>query len=163
MGYLDELRAMSENDAEGALTKPTKSGSVSLVSVSSGAFQRDTNRVLKSWCTALEKLDSCEPNKGFAMGRWQKLYDCSVWLVETFGRQLALDGWTTGDVFGVHSSECELPAEYEGCGGLVDSLGHHRALVLADGEARWRYLGKLPQSYRRGSWPNLQPFWSVEL
>lgn len=117
---------------------------------------------LRSWCDALNALDPCEPRDGFTMGRWQKLYDCSVWLVETFGRQLAIDGWATGDLFGVHARKCELLAEYDGCGGLVDHLGDHRALVLADGVARWRYMGTLPQVYKRGWWPDLQPFWEIE-
>lgn len=111
---------------------------------------------LRSWCDALNALDACQPRTGFTMNRWQKLLDASVWFVETFGRQAAMDGWTTSDLFGVLR-------QIEGAGGLMDQLGDHRGLVLSADEARWRYLGKVPQLYRRGQWPNLDPFWSADL
>lgn len=156
MGYLDELRAISEKEAGRLPTKPTEPGSVSLVSASSGAFQKDASRVLREWCSAIEALDPCQPRPGFTMNRWQKLFDASVWFVETFGRQAAMDGWTTSDLFG-------LVRQVEGAGGLMDQLGDHRGLVMSADEARWRYLGQVPQLYRRGQWPNLEPFWSIQL
>lgn len=111
---------------------------------------------LRSWCDALNGLDPCQPRPGFTMGRWQTMWDSSVWFVETFGRQAAMDGWTTSDLFG-------LLRQVAGAGGLIDQLGNHRGLVLSADEARWRYLGEVPQVYRRGQWPNLDPFWAVDL
>lgn len=111
---------------------------------------------LHSWEKALLALDPCEPRPGFTIGRWQTLWDSSAWWLGNFGKQAALDGWSTGDLFGV------LP-QVAGGGGLIDRLGNHRGLVMTAEEARWRYLGEVPQLYRRGSWPDLQPFWSVEL
>lgn len=111
---------------------------------------------LRSWCDALNALDPCQPRPGFTVGRWQKLYDCSVWWFEAFGRQAAIDGWGTSDIFG-------LVRQIPDYGGLIDQLGDHRGLVMTADEARWRWRGIRPQIYRRGQWPNLDPFWSIEL
>lgn len=119
-----------------------------------GVLPLNRDRALKRWVTALEMLDPCQPREGFSMGRWQKLYDCSVWWIESFGRQAALDGWGTSDVFGV------VP-QVEGHGGLIDQLGDHRGLVMTADEARWRWRGVRPQVYRRGSWPGLAPWWDA--
>jgi hypothetical protein len=112
--------------------------------------------LLRSWCSAIEALDPCEPRPGFTMSRWQRLYDASVWWIEGFGRQAALDGWGTSDIFG-------LVRQMPDYGGLIDQLGDDRGLVMTADEARWRWRGIRPQVYRRGAWPNLEPFWSVEL
>lgn len=111
---------------------------------------------LKEWRIALAALDPCQPREGFDINRWQRLYDCAVWWFDSFGRQAAIDGWTTGDVFGL------LP-QVAGGGGLVDRLGNHRGLVMTADEARWRYLGEVPQLFRRGSFPDLEAFWEIHL
>jgi hypothetical protein len=99
MGYLDELRAVArQKGAEALPTKLTEPPFVGFVSASSGHFQRDERRIQKEWRKALAALDACQP-RGVPMGRWQTLFDCSVWLFNTFGEQAARDGFSTGDLF----------------------------------------------------------------
>ena len=88
------------------------------------------------------------------MGRWQTLYDCSFWLLENHGRQLARDGWTTSDVFGV------LPQK-ERWGGLVDRLGDCRDLTLDPECARWASSIYGEREFHRGTWPDLEAWWEV--
>lgn len=112
---------------------------------------------IRSWERALLSLDPCEPRPGFSIARWQNLYDGSAWWLVNFGKQAAHDGWGIGDLFGI------IPQMSGGGGGLIDRLGNHRGLVMTADEACWRYLGEVPQLYRRGSWPDLQPFWEIDL
>jgi hypothetical protein len=152
MGYLDELRAVSEKHAGDLPTEPTEGGSVGFVSASSGHFQRDERRIQRGWRTALATLDPCQP-RGMEMGRWQMLVDCSVWLFNTFGEQAARDGFSTADLFG-------LRAGYPGKGGLDDHLGDNRGLVMADGRACWRAWG-VPMQFNRGGGDDLPAFWEM--
>jgi hypothetical protein len=85
------------------------------------------------------------------MGPWQTFHDASVWWLEGFGRQAALDGWSTGDVFGIREG-------YPGTGGLIERLGDNRSLVMADGRACWRSRG-VPMQFNRGGGDALPAFW----
>ena len=108
---------------------------------------------LREWTRALMRLDPCKPREGFSMDRWQTLYDCSVWLVESFGEQAAHEGWSTGDLFGIFPPR-------ERWGGLVDNLGDARSLVMSGKVATWRSFGVKRIFYRTGG-THLEPFWSV--
>jgi hypothetical protein len=88
------------------------------------------------------------------MGRWQTFYDASVWWLEGFGRQAALDGWQTGDIFGLRHG-------FPGTGGLIERLGDNRSLVMADGRACWRSRG-VPMQFNRGGGDGLSAFWEIE-
>jgi hypothetical protein len=87
------------------------------------------------------------------MGRWQTFYDASVWWLENFGRQAALDGWSTGDVFGARP-------EKPGWGGLLDRLGDNRSLVMSSDSARWRSRG-VPKKFNRTAGDGLLPWWET--
>ena len=121
------------------------------------AILRDWHaRLLKSWWSALSSLDPCGPRPGFTMGRWQTLYDASVWFLDKHATQAARDGWSTGDVFGIDPRmECG--------GGLIDRLGECRGLVMDADRASWTSSFYGARCYGRGRGAGLQPFWSVEL
>lgn len=108
---------------------------------------------LDQWCAGFNVLHPCQPLPGFTMGRWQTLYDAAIWFLETFAVQPARDGWSTADLFGI------VP-DHPGRGGLIDRIGESRSLVMSADTARWRSWG-VPQSYRRGALPDLEPFWSA--
>ena len=84
-----------------------------------------------------------------ASKRWARLVDGSFWFVEHYGRQAALAGWQTGDVFGVRP---------KGEGGLIDLLGTSRALVLDGKRARWRSFDVV-MKFNAGAYPDLPAFW----
>ena len=90
---------------------------------------------------------------GFSLGRWQTIYDCSVWWLNAFAKQAAADGWTTADVFGIN------PAR-ERWGGLIDRLGDNRSLVMDGDLATWCSWGE-PEQFARGTYPDLKPLWEV--
>ena len=107
--------------------------------------------VVRSWWAALGKVDPRQPLGGFTMGRWQMLYDSSLWWLQGFGTQEANDGWTTSDVFG-------LWPDKPGWGGLVDRIGESRTLVMTADRACWRSWGQAEQ-FNRGSYPELRAWW----
>jgi hypothetical protein len=144
MGYLDELRSISEKGTGELPTKPTKPGSVSLVSASPGRFQKDYARLLKLWHGKLTALDHLTSPPHWSLGRWLDTVDASLWLYETFAAQLVREGWTAADLFGV------LPA-YPGEGGLADRMGTARNLKLLDGVAHWKALHGVHRQFPRGS------------
>lgn len=158
---MSNWRAMADDALQGRDTRDTRAIR-SDTEAGEGAFVPNVPNVpapltaLKSWQQALLSLDPCQPREGFGIDRWQRLYDCSVWWFENYARQAAIDGWGTSDLFG-------LLRQVEGAGGLIDRLGNHRGLVMTADEARWRYLGKVPQLFRRGSWPNLTAWWDADL
>ena len=111
----------------------------------------DPIKVYRSWWRALSDIDPRQPPEGFDGNRWHRLYDCSVWWFDGYARQAAQDGWTTSDVFGLY------PAA-EGHGGLIDRLGEVRRVDMHGDRAEWVSWG-VPDRYRRGSMPELRPFW----
>ena len=106
---------------------------------------------VREWWAHLSRLDPCKPPSGFSLGRWQTLFDCSVWWLNAFAMQAAADGWSTADVFGIHRAG-------ERCGGLIDRLGDNRSLVMNREAATWRSWGE-QERFLRGAYPELQPLW----
>lgn len=108
---------------------------------------------LAAWCDAVQPLDARKPHPGFDPQRWRNLVDASFWWIEHFGRQAALDGWQTGDVFGVIEG-------HPGAGGLIDRIGTSRSLVMDGKRARWRSFGVL-MKFNAGTYSQLPAFWEV--
>ena len=102
----------------------------------------DPASVLREWCAQLARLDPCQPPNGFTMARWHALCDDAWWISENFGLQLAREGWSALDIFGV------LPWRPNG-GVLLDRLQGARNLKL-DGEGRafWSSFGVTFQTSR---------------
>ena len=109
--------------------------------------------LLREWVSGVSGFDPREPQAGHDPKRWFNLVDTSVWWLENFGRQAALDGWRTHDVFGV------IPGE-PGAGGLIDRLGTSRALVMEGRRSRWRSFG-VPMKYNAGAFARLPLFWEA--
>lgn len=105
------------------------------------------------WRDALRELDRYQPPGGFDRTRWLNLVECSVWWLGAFGRQAALDGWTSIDIFGI---DPETP----GAGGLIDRLGKSRSLVMESKRVRWRSFG-VPMKFNAGAYRSLPLFWEI--
>ncbi|MXO63431.1 hypothetical protein [Qipengyuania oceanensis] len=88
------------------------------------------------------------------MGRWQTLFDTSVYFLEAFGKRAAREGWSTSDLFGL------LPQK-EHWGGLVDRLGDCRSLTLEGDCFNWESSFYGPRTYYRGTWPDLTAWWEI--
>lgn len=110
--------------------------------------------LLTEWCRAVESLDICQPLKRFDQMRWGRMVDASEWWLVHFGKQAALDGWTTSDVFGVRYG-CD------GTGGLIDRLGNARGLVMDGPRARWRSVEGVARAFNSGTYCDLPAFWEV--
>ena len=108
---------------------------------------------LEGWVSSVSALDPREPQAGHDPKRWFNLVDTSIWWLENFGRQAALDGWQTHDVFGV------IPGQ-PGAGGLIDRLGTSRALVMEGRRTRWRSFG-VAMKYNAGAYAHLPLFWEA--
>ena len=90
------------------------------------------------------------------MGRWQTLYDTSVWFLDKHATQAARDGWTTGDIFGIEP-------RMERWGGLIDRLGECRGLLMDADRARWTSCFYGVRTFGRSCGAGLQSFWNIEL
>ena len=149
---MSKWRAMADDALQGRDKRNTRDTS----SGATGAFVPSVPSVLsplatlKLWRGSLAALDPCQP-RDMPMGRWQTLYDASHWWLAGFGEQAARDGWSTSCIFGVWPDK-------PGWGGLIDRLGESRSLVMTADSARWRSLG-VPESFNRGSYPELSPWW----
>lgn len=153
MGYIEELRQfVSEERAEEALTKPTEPSFVS--SVSSPVAHVCGEKEFSRWVDKVSDLSSREPQAGHDARRWFNLVECSVWWLENFGRQAALDGWDSMSVFGVISGEPRA-------GGLIDRLGTSRTLVMDGKRSRWRSFGGVVMKYNAGAYKHLPLFWEA--
>ena len=104
-----------------------------------------------SWVLTVSGLDPREPQAGHDPKRWYNLLATSIWWLENFGRQAAVDGWQTHDVFGV------IPGD-PGAGGLIDRLGTSRSLVMEGRRSRWRAFG-VPMKLNAGAYAHLPAFW----
>jgi len=153
MGWRDYAKQEkgSGHDRHNRHDRPETRANVPNVPIVPGALPLGPARDRSAWHKALSALDPCQPPRGITMGRWQTLYDASLWWLESFGRQAALDGWSSGDVFGIRSG-------FPGAGGLIDRLGDNRSLVMTAERACWRTYGALRQ-FNRSAGEVLSPFW----
>jgi hypothetical protein len=110
-----------------------------------------TVATVSGWARELSRLDPCQPPNGFSMGRWQTLYDDALWLLDGFGEQVAREGWSDADLFGLWPGKPSL-------GGIADRLGGSRSLAMDADQAIWRSWGQV-ELYARGVYPHLKPFW----
>ena len=108
------------------------------------------------WRDGLSDINRFEPRAGFTRQHWRRLCDTGEWWFNHYSKQAALDGWSTGDVFGLHPDR-------EGWSGLIDRLGNARNLVMEGGRARWRSIEGVPDQMNAGLYAELKPFWEVEL
>lgn len=106
------------------------------------------------WQANVAHLDPRKPLYGYGPRLWFNLVEASLWWEEHFAGRAALDGWQTGDVFGLIAGET-------GNGGLIDRIGTSRSLVMEGGRARWRSFG-VPMKFNAGSYIHLPPFWEVQ-
>lgn len=113
----------------------------------------DPSRAMRSWRTALSRVDACKPPEGWTIARWQLLVDDAAWLLANFGKQAARDGFTTADLFGIWPG---VPH----AGGIADRLRGSRSVVMDSNRAHWRSWGQV-ERYNRGSYPDLKPFWEI--
>lgn len=111
-------------------------------------------KMLRDWSRTVSALDPRRPAPGYDAARWHELVGCSQWWLSIYGRQAALDGWQTGDVFGVHPGKPRA-------GGLIDRLGTARNLMLEGKRARWRTFGNSMMRFNAGAFPLLPPYWEV--
>jgi hypothetical protein len=98
--------------------------------------------VYHEWRAGLARLAYSQPLSGMAAMRWGQLLEDAEFIFNGFGLQLAREGWSAHDVFGV------LPWR-EGGGVLLDRLSGARNLKL-DGEGRafWSLSGVTMQTCR---------------
>jgi len=158
MGYLNELRAfISENPPDELPTIPTKPpiqshslGSVGFVSDPMAHVRG--KKLIASWVASVRPLNVRQPPGGFDKVRWGQLVDASMWWLEHFGKQAALEGWSTGCVFGIREG-------HPGLGGLIDRIGNSRSLVMDGQRARWRTVVGTADRFNAGAYPDLSPFW----
>lgn len=107
--------------------------------------------LLREWVSSVSALDPRKPLAGHDARGWFNLVECSVWWLDNFGWQAALDGWQTHDVFGV------IPGS-PGAGGLIDRLGTSRPLVMEGRRSRWRSFG-VAMKYNAGAYKHMPLFW----
>lgn len=110
--------------------------------------------LFREWRAALIELDPHNPHCGADPAFWRNWVECSHWWFNHFAAPAVLDGWQTGDVFGVRPG-------HPGDGGLIDRLGSSRSLVMDGGRAHWRRFGVVMR-FNRGAYPDLPAFWEVE-
>lgn len=105
--------------------------------------------ILRDWHGRLSALDPDAGPDGFDPRRWRRIVEDARWLYTAWGSQLAREGWSALDVFGV------LPWREQG-GGFVDRLDGSRDVRL-DGRGRacwaWSYSDVIFQAYRGGGDP----------
>lgn len=115
-------------------------------------------RTLREWSAALARVDPRNPLHDLPRLRWGRLIADVEWLLEGFGQQAAVDGWSALDLFGV------LPGR-DGWGGIADRLCASRSLLMTADRASWRRVTSgSSESYARaaGSMPLLVPMWEAE-
>lgn len=102
----------------------------------------DPTKARRQWRTGLATLTYSQPPVGVSSMRWGQLLDDAEFIFNGFGEQLAREGWTAHDVFGV------LPWLPTG-GVLLDRLRGARNLKLdGEGRALWSLSGVMMQTCR---------------
>lgn len=118
----------------------------------------NSSQTLKDWRSSLHRVSLDRAHHGLARARWGQLIDDADWLLEHFGQQVAGDGWSALDLFGV------LPGR-DAWGGIADRLRSSRSLVMATDRAMWRrVVNGAPESFARGLGETVRmvPLWQTE-
>lgn len=122
--------------------------------------EREARAILDEWHARIEGLDFNTAPAGMTLPRWQGLVSDARWIYENHASQLAREGWSSHDVFGV------LPWR-PGGGVLLDRLQGARDLRLdGQGRAIWQSWSVTFVSCRGAAGPMMSSglvlLWEIE-